>query len=87
MLNLRGRLVKAALPSPLLVDHVLELVDQATGVDQLTGVQAGHRGASDVAHIVHARLHRGQPGGMEPLKNIGNIFQTNAPQLDILVGW
>ena len=72
-----GQVGEAGVAITVVGDHVLHFAHQPPGVDQLVGINAGHGGAGDVAHVIHARLDAGEAGAIELLENFRNVIQPN----------
>ena len=80
--ELARQIAEAAPPD----DHLLEAAGQRRGVDQFLAVNAGERAADDVAHVVHARLLRGEVDRAEPLQHARRVLDADPAQLDVLAG-
>jgi hypothetical protein len=58
--------------------------NQWTGVQHFIRAEARHRAGHNVAHIIHARLHRCQGDVFHSAKDDGHVFDADLAELDLL---
>ena len=66
------------------VEELRRLLDDRRRVEELVVGEPGDRAAGDVAHRVAAAAGGGQPGGVEPLEDLGQRAELDPVQLDVL---
>mmetsp|Transcript_40992 Transcript_40992/g.85543 ORF Transcript_40992/g.85543 Transcript_40992/m.85543 type:complete len:305 (+) Transcript_40992:1009-1923(+) len=81
--ELAGEVGVVGVARALARQHVRELLAVAARVDELLRVDSRQRIADQVADVVHARLHRKDPGAAKGPPVVREVLQPHAPQLDV----
>ena len=79
-------IAKLRIPLTLANNPILQFLNHRAGIVQFPRFQASHWRTSNIADIIHRRLHTRQSDCCHLAENFGQIFNPNPPQLDTLTG-